>query len=232
MSEVPRLLVVDDDDLVLSVLEATFASQGWQVVAMTSVAAALQAAAREPFDLIVLDIMLPDGNGIACCREIRALTDRPIVMLTARQSTAEKVEALDAGADDYVVKPFDPDELSARVRAQLRRAETRRSPAGGPLTVKVGPLFLDRVRKDATLGGAPLGLSQREFEVLFQLGQTPGQAVRKERLLQAIWGEDDDVSDKLLAVTIHRLRQKLESDPMSPARLVTVRGFGYRLNPD
>lgn len=230
MREAPRLLVVDDDELVLNVLEATFASQGWRVVAVTSVAAALQAAAREPFDLIVLDIILPDGNGIACCRELRAFTDRPIVMLTARRSTAEKVEALDAGADDYVVKPFDPDELSARVRAQLRRAEARRGPDGGPLAVKVGPLFLDRVRKDATLGGTPLGLSHREFEVLLQLGQTPGHAVRKERLLEAIWGEEDDVSDKLLAVTIHRLRQKLEIDPMSPARLVTVRGFGYRLN--
>ena len=149
-------------------------------------------------------------------------------MLTARLSTAEKVEALDAGADDYVVKPFDPDELAARARVQLRRAEAR-GPDSGPLAVRLGPLVLDRSSHDAVLGGTPLGLTRREFEVLSYLGQTPGQAIRKERLLQAIWGEEDEIGDKLLAVTIHKLRQKLETDPAAPTRLITVRGFGYRL---
>lgn len=212
-------------------LEATMATEGFTVESYGTLAHATAAAQRREFDLYLLDIMLPDGSGLDFCSMLRARTRKPIVMITVKGDTSDIVRGLELGADDYILKPFQLPEIVARVRAQLRRA--------GPLsdqstetTVRVGDLVVDRGSRDAFIGGKRANLSPREFELLDYLAGRAGRSVTKEAVMGAIWGDEDDVSEKILAVYVHRLRCKIESDPEDPRYVQTVRGYGYRLARD
>src|ERR1019366_6083552 len=182
---------------------------------------------RQPYDLILLDLTLGDGDGLTLCRRVRAQYQTPIMIVTSRGASADVVTGLELGADDYVVKPFNIDVLTARIRAQLRRAsQTRRGEAVDQL--RIGRLVIDNGLRDAIVEGSPAGLTNKEFELLMLLAQSQGRAMAKEAILEHLF-EGEVRSEKILAVYIRRLRQKIEPDPDNPTHLHTVRGFGYRL---
>lgn len=203
-------------------------SEGMTVTTATSVAEALAEVNRRGFDLILLDVMLPDGNGFDACRQIRQRHRMPIVILSTKRQLEDRVAGLEIGADDYIVKPFEPREMVARVRAQLRRA-TELSRADGDNTIRAGRLVVDGSLQDALIDGAPAGLTQKEFQLLHLLATRAGKAVSRDFLIEQLWAGDELASDKNVAVYIRRIRQKIERDPDGPEILLTVRGFGYRL---
>jgi DNA-binding response OmpR family regulator len=174
-----------------------------------------------------LDIVLPDGDGLDLCKQTRQRSQSPIIMLTVKGDLSDVVKGLEIGADDYIVKPFRMPEVVARVRAQLRR--TQEQSAARDAAVRVGDVVIDRDLRDASVGGVPAGLSPREFEILDLLAQSLGRSVPRETLIDRVWGERDDLSEKILAVYMRRLRRKIERDPDNPQYLHTVRGYGYRL---
>ncbi len=225
-----RVLVVDDDATVAEVVAAYLARAGFAVERADDGATALAAAASRPPDLVVLDLMLPDLDGLEVCRRLRTLrTDLPVVMLTARGDEEDRVLGLEVGADDYVTKPFSPRELVARVRSVLRRATpwSARPAAGPAAALHDGELRLDIDAHRAFRAGTELALTGREFDLLAFFLLHPGRAVSREDLMREVWGwEYGDVS----TVTVHvrRLREKIEEDPARPVRLVTVWGVGYR----
>ena len=223
----PRILVLDDDTMSRRLLEAALTAEGLIVETFGTFAHASVAALRQPYDLYLLDIVLPDGDGLELCRQTRERSQTPIVMLTVKGDLSDVVRGLEMGADDYIVKPFRMPEVIARVRAQLRRTQERGSTR--TTAVRVGDIVIDRDLRDASVRGAPAGLSPREFEILDFLAQRAGKSVARDALIDAIWGERDDLSEKILAVYMRRLRRKLESDPDNPQYLHTVRGYGYRL---
>ena len=191
----------------------------------------LELAGAERPDLIVLDLGLPDTDGIDLCRELRKWTTAPIVVLSARHSEDEKTALLDAGADDYVTKPFSPAELSARVRAQLRRARMAPVPGGDePLTV--GDLVIDVARRTVTRGDATVHLTPTEWGLLSALVTHAGRTVTHQQLFRAVWGSAHGDAQQYLRVYIAHLRRKVEADPYAPRRIVTEPGVGYRFEPD
>ena len=221
----PRILVLDDDSTSRRLLEAALAAEDVIVETYGTFAHASAAARRQPYDLYLLDIVLPDGDGLDLCREIRERSKNPIIMITVKGDLTDVVRGLEMGADDYIVKPFRMPEAIARVRAQLRRAQ------GGSKesAIRIGDVVIDRDARDASVNGAMVRLSPREFEILDVLGERMGRTMAREDLIDAVWGERDDLSEKILAVYIRRLRMKIESDPDNPRYLHTVRGVGYRL---
>ncbi len=224
-----RILVVDDDATVADVVARYLAHDGYEVETVADGRVALERALAAPPDLVVLDLMLPGMDGLDVCRRLRALAPVPIVILTARGQEADRIVGLELGADDYVSKPFSPKELVARVRAVLRRARgpLAAAPTTGPLTLADGDLEVDVAARQARLAGAVVALTARELELLVFLMRHPGQAFRREELLEQVWGyRYGDTS----TVTVHvrRLREKVEPDPSSPARIGTVWGIGYR----
>ncbi|HEV2718809.1 MAG TPA: response regulator transcription factor [Thermoanaerobaculia bacterium] len=222
-----RILVLDDDSVARRLLETSLTAEGFVVHAFGTMTHARAAFAREPYDLYLLDIVLPDGNGLEMCGLIRQRSHSPIIMLTVKGDLGDVVEGLEAGADDYVSKPFRMQEVVARIRAQLRRAE--RKEQGRESTVRVGDLVVDRDARDAVLNGKALRLSPREFEILDLLASRDGRSASRETIIETIWGEQEDLSDKILAVYVRRLRCKIEENPDQPQYLHTIRGFGYRL---
>jgi DNA-binding response OmpR family regulator len=187
----------------------------------------------EPIDLLILDLSLPGQDGLTFCRRVRARWQFPILMVTARGESADKVVGLELGADDYLVKPFEPRELLARVRAQLRRAGEYNAGEARPNQILLGQLTIDVDRRDAFIDGRPAGLTDREFELLHLLARHRDKAMNKDYLFETVWGYDADLATKALAVYVRRLRQKIELDPDHPRYLLTIRGFGYKLvNPD
>ena len=226
----PRILVLDDDSVARRLLEAALTAEGFVVHTFGTMAHARAAVAREPYDLYLLDVVLPDGNGLELCGSIRQRSHSPIVILTVKGDLADVVDGLEAGADDYVSKPFRMQEVTARIRAQLRRAN--RTHQGHESAVRVGDLVIDRDVRDAMLNGKSLRLSPREFEILDLLAARGGKSVSREAIIEAVWGEQEDLSDKILAVYVRRLRIKIEENPEQPRYLHTVRGFGYRLAAD
>jgi DNA-binding response OmpR family regulator len=224
-----RILVVDDDATVADVVARYLAHDGYAVETVADGRVALERALAEPPDLVVLDLMLPGMDGLDVCRRLRALAPVPIVILTARGQEADRIVGLELGADDYVSKPFSAKELVARVRAVLRRARgpLAAAPPGGPPAYVDGDLEVDVAARQARLGGAVVALTARELELLVFLMRHPGQAFRREELLQNVWGyRYGDTS----TVTVHvrRLREKVEPDPAHPTRIATVWGVGYR----
>ena len=227
----PRVLVVDDDPTVAEVVLEYLRRDGFEAAHAQDGLAALALAATAPPDLVVLDLMLPGIDGLEVCRRLREQRpDLPVVMLTARGEEEDRIAGLEVGADDYVVKPFSPRELALRVRSVLRRSEQlHQVPTPGSLIVD-GDLALDTAARTATLGGADLALTAREFDLLGYLMVHPGRALRREELLRDVWGwEFGDQS----TVTVHvrRLREKIEPEPATPTRIATVWGVGYRWDP-
>jgi DNA-binding response OmpR family regulator len=224
----PTVLVVDDEIPMLTSIRFFLEREGYRVVTAETGTAALQAANTEHPALIVLDIMLPDVDGLEVTRRLRRAAGVPILMISARGEEIDKVVGLEVGADDYLVKPFGVREFIARVRATIRRS--RGTAFAGQL--QVGALAIDLARHSVTIDGRPVELPRKEFDLLRLLAERAGQVVPRQELLTAVWGEDFFGDEKTLDVHVSRLRQRLERQPDSPALIQTVRGVGYRLRDD
>jgi DNA-binding response OmpR family regulator len=224
------ILVIEDDPTVAEVVARYLSREGFQVEVSGNGILGLQAALASPPDLLVLDLMLPGISGVEVLRRLRMTAPVPIIMLTARSSEADRVNGLEFGADDYVAKPFSPRELTARVKAVLRRASGGVETAAEPAVLVAGPLELDTGGRQVSLQGRPLDLTVKEFDLLAHLMRHPGRAFRREELIEQVWGFSyGDTS----TVTVHisRLREKVETNPGSPRFVKTVRGVGYRFEP-
>jgi two-component system, OmpR family, response regulator RegX3 len=233
LPEVMRLgrrtvLVVEDEESITTPLVEALAREGFDASVARTAAEALDAAREDEPDLVLLDLMLPDGSGLDVCRELRRDSRVPIIMVTARGEEADRIVGLELGADDYVTKPFSAREVVARMRAVLRRAEptAEEEPDGA---IEVGELRIDPAGRTAVLGGEPLELSRKEFDVLRLLAEEAGRVVTRERLLQEVWETSWMGSTKTLDVHVSALRKKLGDDPAEPTYLHTVRGVGFRL---
>ena len=227
MSEAPTILIVEDDAAMRAGLEDNLEIDGYKVVTASTVRDGRIAALKSNPDLIILDVMLPDGDGIDLCKQLRAEgRTQPIIMVTAKGAEMDKVSALETGADDYVVKPFSLRELLARIHAQLRRSRAR-EPLQGP--VRVGAAEIDFQSHRITRGGAELETSAKELELLRYLVTHPGEVISRDALLAAVWGHESGIVTRTVDNFIVRLRKKLETDPGNPQLLLTVHGRGYKL---
>jgi two-component system response regulator VicR len=225
-----KLLLVDDDRPFLHSLARLLAREKYHVTAVPTLEEARRALETAPFDLMLLDVNLPVGDGISFCRQVRVQHHLPILLLTARDSVADRVVGLEVGADDYITKPFEPAELLARVRAHLRRSqEYQRAAVPAARQIRLGPLVVDPDARDAHRDGRPVGLTQKEFDLLHLLARHRNKALASEWIFEQVWGYDADPGAKTMAVYVRRLRRKIEVDPENPRFLVTVRGFGYQL---
>jgi two-component system KDP operon response regulator KdpE len=219
-----RVLVVDDEPQILRALGTMLRGAGYEVDTAVSAEGALAAAAAHPPEAVILDLVLPDRSGIEVCRELRTWTDVPVVVLSAVGEEHEKVAALDAGADDYVTKPFGVDELLARLRAALRRS----TPTAEPVIV-IGDLQIDVVERIVTREGKRVKLSPHEFDLLRVLAQNEGKLLTHRMLLREVWGPAYQVEAHYIHIYVSHLRRKIEPDPSSPRYLLTEPGAGYRL---
>jgi len=220
----PRVLVVDDEPQILRALQTNLRGAGYDVRTAATVAEALAAAATYPPDAVILDLVLPDGSGTEVCRELRGWSSMPILVLSAVGEEVEKVAALDAGADDYVTKPFGMEELLARLRAALRR-----SAAGGEPVLEVGELVLDLEKHAVFRNGYPLSLTPIEYALLALLIRNEGKLLTHRAILRDVWGPGYGDESHYLHVYVSQLRRKIEPDPTRPRYLLTEPGAGYRL---
>ena len=225
----PHVLVVDDEPQILRGLKVILRSAGFDVSQAQTKREALDAVAVRPPDVMILDLVLPDGSGVEVCEEVRRWSTLPIIVLSAVGDEREKVRALDAGADDYVTKPFGTEELMARIRAMLRR---RDSADGAEPVVRVGPVTIDLAARRVTRDGADVHLTPIEFDLLRVLVQHRGKLVTHRQLLQEVWGPGYDGETHYLRVHVAHIRRKLERDPARPELVLTDAGVGYRLAPE
>jgi len=226
-----RILVVDDEPQIRRVMRATLTANGYEVSDARSGDEALEKLSEERFDLILLDVNMPGMSGLEACRLMRRGESTPevaIIMLTVRNAETDKVEALDAGADDYVVKPFSTPELLARIRAALRRAPV--APDSAPRQITLKDVEVDFVSRQVTVRGSSVRLTPKEFDLLRYLVTHPNKAIAHRELLQAVWGPDYGDEVEYLRVFINQLRKKIEPQPAKPRYLVTEPWVGYRLN--
>jgi len=223
-----RVLVVDDEPQILRGLSASLRAAGYQVETAGGGSEALEAAALRPPDAVVLDLRLPDLSGVEVCRRLREWSQVPVVVVSALDGEEEKIAALDAGADDYVTKPYAVGELLARLRAALRRAA---APAGEPPSVRFGDVEVDLARREIVRAGQPVHLTPHEYRLLAELARHPGRVLTHRALLSAAWGPESGSETHYLRVYMANLRRKLEEDPARPRHLVTETGVGYRLRP-
>ena len=221
-----RILTVEDDERIRTAVKMALEDEGWTVDEADNGEDALDTFNRNPTDVVLIDIMLPGIDGFEVCRSIRRTSDVPIVMVTARADTHDVVAGLEAGADDYLTKPFAPKELSARIRALLRRARTA-DPAVSHL--KFGDLEIVPEEGVVRRDGEELHLTKTEFRLLVELASSPGRVFSREVLLERVWGYGYFGDGRLVDVHIRRLRTKIEADPANPRHVVTVRGLGYKL---
>jgi two-component system, OmpR family, KDP operon response regulator KdpE len=222
-----RVLVVDDEPQIVRGLRVILTNAGYRVEEATTQKEALDAVSVRPPDAIVLDLVLPDGDGVEVAGEIRKWSQVPIVVLSAVGDEHQKVRALDAGADDYITKPFGTEELLARMRAVLRR----RGDDGDPV-VRVGELEIDLADRSVRRGGEEIHLTPIEFDLLAQLARHPGRLVTHRQLLQEVWGPGYEDETQYLRVHFAHIRSKLEPDPSNPIYVITEPGIGYRLRAD
>jgi two-component system response regulator RegX3 len=223
------ILMVEDERSITEPLSEALAREGFDTEVAGTVAAALELAPRLEPDLVLLDVMLPDGSGYDVARELRAGSGVPIIMLTARGEETDRVVGLELGADDYIVKPFSAREVVARIRAVLRRAgDGAGAQAGG--AIEIGPLRLDRARRAATLDGEELDLTRKEYELLELLMSEAGSVITRERLIDEVWDVNWFGSTKTLDVHVSGLRRKLGDSSSSPRFIHTVRGVGFRFS--
>jgi two-component system response regulator RegX3 len=220
----PRILVVEDEAAISEPLGESLEREGFAPEVAATLSAAREAYRRRTPDLVLLDVMLPDGDGRDLAREIRTSSDVPIIMLTARGEEIDRVLGLELGADDYVVKPFSARELAARIRAIMRRGHLaeRRGP------IQVGDIRLDPASREVTKGDQPIELAAREFDLLHMLMANAGTALRREQIMDEVWDPHWFGPTKTLDVHISWLRKKLEDDPASPRYITTIRGVGFR----
>lgn len=221
-----RVLVVDDEQPLAKVVGSYLRAEGFAVELAYDGPSAVQAARAGDPELVVLDVMLPGFDGLEVCRQIRSFSDCYIIMLTARDEEIDKVVGLTVGADDYLVKPFSPRELVARVRAMLRRPRSAPLPADAPV-VRVAGLAIDLEARTVSLDGQVLELTRTEFDLLAALADRPRQAFTRRQLIERVWGSDWYGDEHIVDVHIGHLRRKLGDDPGSPRHIRTVRGVGY-----
>ncbi|MGD0983733.1 MAG: response regulator transcription factor [Acidimicrobiales bacterium] len=227
-----RVLLVEDDERIRASMRLSLEDEGYEVeeagTGEEAIELQTQALVSNPFDLLVVDIMLPGMDGFECCRELRKASAVPIIMVTARTDTHDVVAGLEAGADDYVTKPFEPKELAARIRALLRRA---RAGEPGLVQLEFGDLEILPEAGVVRRNGEEVHLTRTEFLLLCELASNAGKVLSREQLLERVWSYDYFGDGRLVDVHVRRLRTKIESDPSEPRHVLTVRGLGYKLAP-
>jgi DNA-binding response OmpR family regulator len=227
MPDSSTILLVDDEDSVQKLLAYPLERDGFRVLQARDGQEALERFASERIDLVVLDVMLPKLDGLEVCKRLRAESEVPIIMLTARDDELDKVLGLELGADDYITKPFSIREFRSRVRALLRRASAPRAAMPGDV-MAVDGLEIDLARRTVEVRGEPVRLTYVEFELLRTLASHPGRVYSRRMLLESLWGDADYREPRTIDVHVRHLREKLERDPAEPEYILTVRGVGYR----
>ena len=223
-----RILVVDDELSVRESVGYALEQEGYDVTLAADGEDAEGRLSDDDFDLLILDIMMPGKSGLDICRDVRATSPVPIILLTAKDAEVDKVVGLEVGADDYVTKPFSVRELLGRVRAQLRRRELDRSDGGKAAAIKAGPVTIDLARHLVTVRGEPINLTRSEFQVLRLLAESPGQVFSRKEIMEELWQTEFRGDVRACDVHISNLRQKVERDPQNPELVLTVRRVGYR----
>lgn len=220
-----QILVVDDESTLCDMLKESLSDEGYSVSTALSVPSAWEKLGERNFDLIVLDIMMPGENGFDLLRRYRSEKrhDTPVMLLTGVSAEDDKLEAFKLGADDYVVKPFSLPEFKARIKAVLRRYESNI-----PNEIKFGDVVINRAARTVSKSGEEVNLRLKEYQILTKLAESPGVAISRDDLFNAIWGDDSPSGEKTVDVTIHTLREKIEQSPADPQFIQTVRGYGYR----
>lgn len=222
-----RILLIEDDDRIRETTSLLLEEEGYEVSGAASAEAGLERFSSETCGAVLLDLMLPGMDGFECCRQLRKQSDVPIIMLTAKTDPFDVVGGLEAGADDYLTKPFHGKELTARIRALLRRA--RSAPAGANATIRVGDLEIRPDEGRVSKRGEELSLTKTEFRLLCEMAEHPGRVYSREVLLDRVWGYSYVGDGKLVDAHIHRLRSKIEDDPSNPQHVLTARGLGYKV---
>ena len=223
-----RILLVDDEEPIQTLLSFPLQRDGYEVVAVSDGREALERFGEQSFDLVVLDVMLPNMDGLEVCRRLRARSPVPIIMLTAKSEEIDKVLGLELGADDYITKPFSMREFRSRVKAALRRASMAGAEANGEQPVEVRELRIDPAKRSVTLRGEAVSTTFVEFEILSALAASPGRVFTRDMLLSRVWGDSAYRDPRTVDVHIRHLREKLEADAKEPDYIFTVRGVGYR----
>jgi DNA-binding response OmpR family regulator len=219
-----RILLVEDDLRLAEMVGRYLGEAGYRLAHAATGTAALALAAREPLDAVVLDLMLPDMDGLEICRKLRATGDTPILMLTARGDAMDRIVGLEMGADDYLPKPFEPRELLARLRAILRRRTAATKPGD---VLRFGRLEIDREGREARLEGERCALTSHQFSLLLALAENAGRVMSRDAIMDALKGEQLEAFDRSIDVHVSRIRAVIEADPKQPRRIITVRGAGY-----
>ena len=227
-TQAPRILLVDDEQSLQKLLAFPLRKEGYEVVAALDGREALDRLRETTFDLIVLDLMLPKVDGFEVCRQVRARSSVPIIMLTARAEEIDKVLGLELGADDYITKPFSVREFRSRVKAVLRRAERTKGEERSEAPIEDGDMRIDFEKRSVNRGGRDASLTYVEFEILAALARNPGRVYNRMVLLERVWGDASYRDPRTVDVHIRHLREKLEHDPRVPELILTVRGVGYR----
>ncbi len=232
MSQNTTILVVDDEPRYIQLVEVNLLTEGYQIQSASDGQEAVEAVAREQPDLILLDVMMPVMDGFTACERIREFSSVPIIILTAKGEERDRVRGLDAGADDYIVKPFSAQELLARVRAVLRRAERQADEGFHQPIFKHHELEIDLPRARVTVSGKEVALTATEYRLLQTFSTAIGQVLSPEKLLTNVWGPEYEDDKEILWVCLSRLRQKIETDPKDPVHIVTRQGIGYLMPPE
>jgi len=225
-----RILLVDDEKKIITVLKAYLQQEGFQVSTAINGLIALTMFKENPFDLLILDLMLPGMSGTEICSEIRKISSVPIIMLTAKVEEEDRIRGLSIGADDYITKPFSPREVVARVRAVLRRTNNETAPLADVISYDNG-LTIDNIRHEIWLHDEEVSLTPTEFKILGALAKSPGRVYSRGQLVEIVQGHDFDGDDRVVDAHIKKIRQKIESIPSDPKIILTVFGIGYKFNP-
>jgi DNA-binding response OmpR family regulator len=218
----PRILIIDDDERLCGMFQQYLGNAGYQVESQHTARDGIYALKHKEFDALVLDLMLPDGDGLDICRDIRGFSQVPILMLTARGDTMDRILGLEMGADDYLPKPFEPRELLARLKAILRRGQNSNNDL-----LHFGRLEIDQNSRTVRVEGKVCDMTSYQFDLLVALAEHPGRVMSREQLLDAVKGEPLEAFDRSIDVHISRIRAAIEDDPKQPSRIITLRGAGY-----